>query len=49
LDSVESRKFPKSSGASARLTLGTALAILDKIREHSEIVSSSLEDRWKLQ
>jgi predicted dehydrogenase len=49
LDSVESRKFPKSSGASARLTLGTALAILVKIREHSEIVSSSLEDRWKLQ
>jgi predicted dehydrogenase len=49
LDCLESRKFPKCSGASARLTLGTALAILDKIKEHSEIVSRSVEDRWKLQ
>ncbi|MEI9971640.1 MAG: Gfo/Idh/MocA family oxidoreductase [Ignavibacteriota bacterium] len=49
LDCVETRKIPKCSGATARLTLGTALAILDKIREHSEIVSRSLEDRWKLQ
>jgi hypothetical protein len=54
LDSVETRKFPKCSGAAARLTLGTALAILDKIRQHSEIVSRtlesrSLEDRWKLE
>ena len=49
LDCVESRKFPKCSGASARQTLGVALDILDKIKEHSEIVSQSLEDRWKLQ
>jgi hypothetical protein len=49
LDCVESRKSPKCSAASARLTLGTALAILDKIEEHWEIVSRSLEDRWKLQ
>jgi predicted dehydrogenase len=49
LDCVESRKFPKCSGASARLSLGTALAILDNIKEHSEIVSRSLEDGWKLQ
>ena len=49
LDSVESRKLPKCSGAAARQTLGTALAILDKIREHSDIVSRSLEDGWKLQ
>jgi predicted dehydrogenase len=49
LDSVETRKFPKCSGAAARLTLGTALAILDNIKEHSEIVSRSLEDGWKLQ
>ena len=49
LDSVESRKLPKCSGVSARLTLGTALAILDNIKEHSEIVSRSLEDGWKLQ
>jgi predicted dehydrogenase len=49
LDSMESRKMPKCSGASARLTLGTALAILDKIEEHAGTVSRSLEDRWKLQ
>ena len=49
LDCIENRKIPKCSGVSARLTLGTALAILDKIKEHSEIVSRSVEDRWKLQ
>jgi hypothetical protein len=27
----------------------TALDILDKIKEHSELVSQPLEDRWKLQ
>jgi len=48
LDCVESRKFPKCSGGAARQTLGTALAILDKIEEHSEIVSRSLEAGWKL-
>jgi predicted dehydrogenase len=47
LDCVESRKFPKCSGDSARQTLGTALAILDKIEEHSEVVSRSLEAGWK--
>ena len=49
LDCIENRKIPKCSGVSARLTLGTALAILDNIEEHSGIVSRSLEDRWKLQ
>src|ERR1035441_8131779 len=49
LDCIESRKMPKCSGGSARLTLGTALAILDKIEEHAGTVSRSLEDRWKLQ
>src|SRR5580658_1404833 len=34
LDCVESRKYPKCSGNSARQTLGTALSILDKIGEH---------------
>ena len=48
LDCVESRKYPKCSGSAARQTLGTALAILDKIEEHSEIVSRSLEAGWKL-
>ena len=48
LDSVESRKLSKCSGDSARQTLGTALAILAKIEEHSEVVSRSLEAGWKL-
>jgi len=47
LDSVESRNSPKCSGAAARLTLGVALAILDKIKEHSDIVSQSLVAGWK--
>jgi predicted dehydrogenase len=46
LDCVESRRFPKCSGPSARQTLGIALAILVKIEEHSEIVSRSLESGW---
>jgi predicted dehydrogenase len=47
LDSVETRKSPKCSGQTARLTLGVALAILDKIEEHSRVVAKSLEDGWK--
>jgi predicted dehydrogenase len=47
LDSVESRTLPKSSGVTARRTLAAALAILDKIKEHSEIVSKTLVDGWK--
>ena len=47
LDSVESRKSPKSSGAAARLTLEAALSILARIEEHSELVSRSLETGWK--
>ena len=46
-DSVVSRRPPKCSGASARLSLGVALSILDKIEEHSEVVSRSLEAGWK--
>jgi predicted dehydrogenase len=48
LDSVETRKSPKTSGLRARQTLRIALAILDKIEEHSEIVSKSLAGGWKL-
>jgi len=48
LDSIESRNSPKTSGAAARQTLRVALAILDKIKEHSEIVSKSLASGWKL-
>jgi predicted dehydrogenase len=47
LDSLESRSLPKSSGASARQTLAVALSILDKIEEHSEVVSKTLVDGWK--
>ena len=48
LDSVETRKSPKTSGPAARQTLRVALSILDKIKEHSEIVSKSLAGGWKL-
>jgi len=47
LDSLETRKSPKCSGSAARLTLEIALAILDKIKEHSDVVSRSLEAGWK--
>jgi len=47
LDSMESRNSPKSSGAAARRTLSVALAIIDKIKEHSEIVNQTLEAGWK--
>ncbi len=48
LTSVESRNSPKCSAAAARLTLGVALSILDRIREHSDQVSHSLvEAGWK--
>ncbi|HLK62180.1 MAG TPA: Gfo/Idh/MocA family oxidoreductase [Bryobacteraceae bacterium] len=46
LDCIENRKSPKCSGSSARLTLRVALSILDRIREHSEIVSRSVAG-WK--
>jgi predicted dehydrogenase len=47
LDSVESRNPAKSSGSSARRTLAAALAILDKIKEHSQVVSQTLISGWK--
>ena len=47
LDSLESRSLPKSSGMAARQTLAVALSILDKIGEHSEVVSKTLVDGWK--
>jgi predicted dehydrogenase len=47
LESVRTRKNPKCSGPAARLTLGVALAILDKIKEHSEVVSRTLAAGWK--
>ncbi len=47
LDSLESRNLPKSSGVTARRTLAAAQSILDKIEEHSEVVSKTLVDGWK--
>jgi predicted dehydrogenase len=47
LDALESRNSPKCNGARARQSLGAALAILDKIKEHSEAVSHALEAGWK--
>ncbi|MGO9258865.1 MAG: Gfo/Idh/MocA family oxidoreductase [Bryobacteraceae bacterium] len=46
LDSLETRSLPKCDGQSARQTLAVALLILDKIKEHSEIVSRTLAG-WK--
>ena len=47
LDSVETRNSPKTSGYAARQSLGAALAILDKIEEHSQVVSRSMASGWK--
>jgi predicted dehydrogenase len=47
LDAIETRNSPKCDGARARLNLGAALAILDKIKEHSETVSHTVERGWK--
>ena len=47
LYSVETRRSPKTSGPAARQSLGAALAILDKIEEHSGVVSQALAAGWK--
>ena len=47
LEAVESRKFPKTCGRAARQSLAVALAILDKIEEHSQVVSRTLKAGWK--
>ena len=47
LESIRSRKIPKTSGDRARQTLEVALAILDRIKEHSQLVSKSLMAGWK--
>ena len=48
LDCIKTRNSPKCSGGAARQTLGVAMAILDKIKVHSEVVSQTLEGGWKL-
>ncbi len=46
LTSVETRTEPKLNAASARRTLEVALAILDKMKEHSQVVEHSLLPGW---
>jgi predicted dehydrogenase len=46
LSSVATRSEPKLNGAVARRTLEVALAILDKMREHSQVVAQSLVTGW---
>jgi len=47
LDAVENRSVTKCSGPAARQTLSVALAILDKIKEHSQVVAHALSAGWK--
>jgi predicted dehydrogenase len=47
LDSMATRNPAKSSGRAARRTLEAALAILDKIKEHSQVVSQTLTSGWQ--
>jgi len=46
LSSVETRSEPKLNGVVARRTLEVALAILDKMKEHSQVVAQSLVTGW---
>lgn len=46
LASVESRREPKVNGVGATRTLQVALSILDKIKEHSQVVAKSLVSAW---
>src|SRR5439155_24001466 len=46
LASVETRAEPKLSGPAARRTLEVALAILDKLKEHTQVVAQSLVTGW---
>ena len=47
LECVQTRKSPKTSGRAARPTLKVALAIVDRIKEHSHVVSQALKAGWK--
>lgn len=46
LDSLDTRKSAKTSGAATRQSLGVALAIIDRIKEHSGVVSQTLKTGW---
>ena len=47
LDSVLERREAKTSGRAARQSLGVALTILDKIKEHTATVSKALVSGWE--
>jgi predicted dehydrogenase len=47
LESVTTRVKPKLDGPTARKTLEIALAVLDKIEEHSGVVAQTLASEWK--
>jgi predicted dehydrogenase len=47
INCVRTRSQPKLDGAGARQTLGAALAILDKIEQHSQIVEETLSRECK--
>lgn len=48
LNAVKARKTPKLDGQTARRTLEIALAILDKIKEHTAVVEQTLSSSgWK--
>jgi predicted dehydrogenase len=47
LDSIETREPPQLNGPTARKTLEIALAVLDKIREHTQVVEKTLSAGWK--
>jgi predicted dehydrogenase len=47
LDAVETRKSPKLDGRTARKTLEIALAVLDKIGDHTRVVEKTLASEWK--
>jgi predicted dehydrogenase len=47
LDSVEGRCPPKVDAKAGRRSLGVAMAILDKIKEHAEVVARSVVTEWK--
>jgi predicted dehydrogenase len=47
LTAVETRSSPKLNGRTSRQTLKVALAILDKIKRHTELVEKTLSTGWK--
>ena len=47
INSVKTRRDGKLPGSAARHTLETALAIIDKMESHAEVVARALSSQWK--